>query len=116
MLVTLDGDTFVDASLDLYNFDLLNEPEGLSIYSITYNNSTLATIELLFDGTDFDSDVNDLTLTINGNELTLGSSITSNDTIITATDDAESIAMSDDGAINENQIFGSCTALSRLIC
>lgn len=104
--ITISGDSFVDATLDMSNFDLLGEPVGLTIESISYTSSTEASMILAYDGTDIDSDYTNLKLSIAASELNLASSITSNNISITATDDSETIAISDDGLIDEGMEDG----------
>jgi len=99
--LTLDQETFADASLIPTNFTLFNVPAGVSIGVVTYLSSTTATLTLVFDGTDFDSNISDFNISISAAELTGTVDLTSNNLVISATDDDESIFMTDDGAISE---------------
>ena len=81
--VTLDGDTFADASLDKANFTLNNAPGGLTVETVTHDSATTCTVDLAFDETDFYDDKN-LSLTINGAELAGYTNLTSNGLTITA--------------------------------
>ena len=101
LTVTLSGDSFADNSLDKNNFTLNNAPSGASIEGVSYTDSIHCTVNLAFDGTDFDADINNLTLTIGAAELTIGQALTSNQLTITATNDAETSAIADDGNITE---------------
>lgn len=82
--ITVLNETFVDNTLDPANFTLNNAPTGLTVGSVTYETNTSATVSLAYDGTDFDSDITNLSVTIAGSELTLGNPLTSNDLTITA--------------------------------
>ncbi len=82
---TLSNETFADGTLDPANFILGNAPDGTSVSGVTYNSTTNATVTLVFDGTDFDTDITDFSITINGAELSGGSNLTSNEISITAT-------------------------------
>jgi len=84
IVLTLQNESFVDNTLDKSNFALHNAPIGLAISDVTYNTDTEASLMLAFDGTDFDIDVVNLNISINGSELLLGNSLTSNDLTITA--------------------------------
>lgn len=100
--ITLDGTTFVDNTLDKGNFTLNNGLSSISIESVSYTDTTHCTVNLAYDGTDFDSDISNLGITILGAELTSGSDVTSNNTLgITATNDVEGITITDDGNILE---------------
>ncbi len=82
--VTLSNETFKDITLDKANFVLNNAPTGTSISSVTYVNTTGATVTLAFNGTDFDTNVTNFSITINASELTGNVSLTSNNLTITA--------------------------------
>ncbi len=102
--LTLVNETFADETLDKANFSLNGAPVGLSIGSVSYNSTTTATVTLAFDGTDFDTNVTGLSVTIAGAELLLGGNIKSNDLSITA---AVSATVTTDAAVTTN---GSTTA------
>jgi hypothetical protein len=82
--LTLANDTFADATLNASNFTLNNAPSGVTIQSVTYNSSTTATVTLAYNNTDFDTDVTNFSITINGSELTSATNLTSNNLTITA--------------------------------
>gem|GEM_PF-609532 len=82
--LTLSNTTFTDNILQTGNFVLNNAPAGVSIASVSYVNSTRATIILGFNGMDFDSNISTMTVTINNIELATTSNITSNNLNITA--------------------------------
>jgi len=106
ILLTLDQETFDDASLISTNFTLYNVPPGVSIGAVTYISATTATLTLVFDGTDFDSDINNFNIIVSAVELTGIDDLNSNVLGITATNDAENISMTDDGAISEGNENG----------
>ena len=105
--VTLDitGDTFVDTTLSASNFTLNNAPAGTTVESVSYTDSNTAVVNLAFDGTDFDVDVTTFTITIAAAEIVSPGDITTPNMSITATNDAESISISDD-TINEGSEDG----------
>ena len=78
------GNEFADATLDKANFTLNEVPAGVTIGDITYNSTTTATITLAFDGTDFDVDSTNVSVTVAGAELILGNPLISNKLTITA--------------------------------
>ncbi|TDX83005.1 GEVED domain-containing protein [Epilithonimonas xixisoli] len=82
--LTLNNTTFADATLSAANFTLGNAPAGVSIQSITYNSATSATVTLAYDNTDFDTNVTNFNVIINGSELTSVSNLTSNNLTVTA--------------------------------
>ncbi len=82
--VALSNTSFVDGTLSGANFTLNNAPSGTSINSVTYNSATNATVTLTFNGTDFDANVTNFSVTVAGSELTSGSPVTSNTLTITA--------------------------------
>jgi len=83
--LTLYNTFFTDATLDKQNFTLNNNPVGSSIQTVTYVSSTEATLTVAFDGTDFDSDITNFSITILSAEISSSSDLTSNDLTIVAT-------------------------------
>jgi hypothetical protein len=83
--VTLSGTTFADATLDASNFKLNNAPSGVTVESVEYTSENTCTVNLAYDGTDFDSNVTDFSLTIAGTELACSSALTSGTLTIEAT-------------------------------
>ncbi len=70
LTVTLVNEEFKDPpALRRRHFNLINEPSGLSISSITVLSSTQVQLILQFDGDDFDSDINDFAVRINRDRL-----------------------------------------------
>ncbi|MDD2387064.1 MAG: T9SS type A sorting domain-containing protein [Bacteroidales bacterium] len=84
-------DYFVDAVLDVNNFTLNNAPVGLDISDVTYVDPNNATVTLSFDGTNFDVDITDFSISVAGIELNLGNALTSNSMTITAIDESITI-------------------------
>ncbi|MEA5084757.1 MAG: InlB B-repeat-containing protein [Lachnospiraceae bacterium] len=84
LVINLTGTTFVDSTLNKANFTLNNAPAGVEIESVSYSDDTHCTIELAFDGTDFDEDVTNFSVTIGGAEVMTSSSLTTDTLTITA--------------------------------
>lgn len=111
--VTLSWLSFSDGTLDKNHFTLNNAPPGLTIGNVQYLSPTTCRINLVFDGADFDSDTR-LGLTIAPVELSLDTPLTSvnipltsnNALDITANKDEESLTITDNGDIWENQEDG----------
>ncbi|HAZ03973.1 MAG TPA: hypothetical protein DCY97_17645 [Marinilabiliales bacterium] len=83
--LTVLNETFADATLDKANFSLNNAPTGVTVDAVSYGTATTATLTLAYDGTDFDANVTNLTVTCAGAEFTGGNPLTSNNLNITAT-------------------------------
>ena len=101
--VTLSNDQFV-TTLTPANWTLTNLPDGVSKGTITRVDATHASISLSGNRTkDYDSDITNLEVAIDGAELVTNSNGTSANSGVTftATNDAESLSMSDDGSISE---------------
>jgi len=106
--ITITGDTFIDDQLANGNFQLNGAPSTTTIESITYIDSENASLALAFDGTDFDVDINNFSITISGAELTGDNDLTSNELIISANNEVLEIEAEvslfetnlDDGVIN----------------
>ena len=90
LTVALSGTTFADSTLDASNFTLNNAPTGVTVESVSYTDTTTCTVALAYDGTDFDTNVTDFSLTIAASELDSGSDLTSGTLTITATAEAPS--------------------------
>ena len=104
--ISLDQETFADGNLIGGNFILNNVPPGVTVADVVYSDPATASLEIAFDGTDFDSDHSLFDITIAGSELTRNTDITSNTLTITAIADAEAITMTDDGNITEGSESG----------
>ena len=87
----LSNETFADGTLDESNFTLNNAPSGTTISSVGYTNSTTATVNLAFNGTDFDANITTFNITVLAAELSRAGNITSNNLTITATDETAAI-------------------------
>jgi len=77
----LSNATFSDATLLASNFTLNNAPSGTSVSGVTYNSTTSAALTLTFNGTDFDSNVSNLTVSIAASELSSGAILTSSNSL-----------------------------------
>jgi hypothetical protein len=84
LTVALSNVTFKDATLDKANFTLNNAPDGVSIESVEYTDTTHCKVNLAYDDTDFDSNVTTFSLTIAIAELSEGEDLTSDELTITA--------------------------------
>jgi len=80
----LIDETFIDTTLEAINFTLNNPPTGLAVGSVDYISTTQCTINLEFDGTDFDVHISDFSITVLGEELMSGGDITSGALTISA--------------------------------
>ncbi len=69
--ITLEAETFIDATLNASNFTLNNEPAGLTIESVIYGTITSAVVNLAFTPGDFDADSTDFSISIDQSELTV---------------------------------------------
>ena len=82
--LTLSDSTFHDNVLIAANFTLNNAPMGLSVQSVSYVNSTTATITLAYTGADFDVNYSAFSVTIAASEISVDYPVTSNAVIIHA--------------------------------
>ena len=102
--ILLTDETFADGSLNRGNFRLINEPDGLTVLAVVLLSSTQAVIDLAFDGTDFDTDIANFSLTIDDSELTQTSSgvLSTNNLNIDAFN--EGVAISPDAPLDEQTL------------
>ncbi|RPJ87528.1 MAG: hypothetical protein EHM18_00685 [Acidobacteria bacterium] len=108
--VSLANTTFVDTTLSSSNFTLENVPAGLTIESITNITTTGCRINLQFNGRDFDTNLTNLGLTIAATEMAEGDALTASNVLsITATNDPESILLSDNGILEHAESSGIIT-------
>jgi len=103
---------FADTDLDQGNFTLVNAPEGTSISGVGYINTDTASMTLSYNGTDFDNTINDFYINVAGVELNPAVGIASHALTITATDDAESLTMTDDGTLVEGAEDGEAITVT----
>ncbi len=80
-------DFFADAILEQSNFSLNNAPVGTTISDVTYVGPYEATVTLAFDGTNFDTDIVDFSITVAADEFDAGGELTSNNITINAIDE-----------------------------
>jgi len=101
----LSNETLVDDNLESLNFELINEPVGCIISSITYQSSTTCDVELAFNGTDFDIDIPNFTIEVAATELTGSENLLSNTLTIDAIEEEEpGLQINSDGALTENNL------------
>ena len=83
--------SFLSSDILLSNISLNNAPEGLIASNISYQGMHAALLTLAFDGTNFDEDYTEFSITIDGDELTSGLNLTSNTMSIIAMDESATI-------------------------
>jgi len=76
--------TFSDNNLEIINFHLNNAPKGFIIEHIEYVTNDSAVVKFEFDGTDFDSDYTNFSITIMEDEIDQTTSITCDEHTIIA--------------------------------
>lgn len=64
VIFILNGESFNSSDLEPENFVLNNAPSGATIESVSYIDDNNCTINLAYDGTDFDTTVTDFSITI----------------------------------------------------
>ncbi len=112
LTVQLEDETFVDNSLSSSNFQLNNAPTGTTIESVQYVNEHEATINLAFDGTDFDDNINNFSITILAAELFGNEELTSNNLPIEAEiEGVPSVEISTSPALTEANLDDAVIAL-----
>lgn len=92
LTINLSNTTFVDNVLATSNFTLNNAPAGVTVNSVVYNSSTSALLTFAYDGTDFDTNISNLSITIAGSELTSGANLTTSTLPITALTETLSVS------------------------
>jgi len=100
--ILLNDDSFADATLETSNFQLNNVPAGTSVGSINYTDATHAELNIAFDGTDFDVDITNFSISILAAELVGTVDLTSNELTITANN--ESVSISSTVALSESNL------------
>jgi putative cell wall-binding protein len=91
--LTLTDNTFVD-ELDKNKFTLNSAPEGVSIKSIVRKDDTHAVLTLDYNGTDFDSNIDSLSITIYASQLAVGGALTTGSLTITAVIETSPVGVS----------------------
>ncbi len=112
LILSVVDESFVDNLFDITSFNLVNAPDTSSINSITYVNDTAAQVSVIYDGTDFDTDILDFGIEVSGVEFAIGNSIRSENLTITAINDDEILSMTDDGEIIERNIEGEIVTVT----
>ncbi len=100
------NETFKDATLATGSFTLLNAPDGLTVSGVTYLTDKTATVTLAYTPTiDFDVNITNLKVVVDGSEFTLvgTGTLTSNNLTITAT--VETPVVTTNPAITTNGII-----------
>ncbi len=82
--LSLTDESFIDNSIDIANIQLNNAPQGLFVKSAQIIDDKNANIVLSFDGTDFDINYDDFSISLSENELTGLHHLISNKLIISA--------------------------------
>ena len=102
--ITLTDETWDDGNLDRNHFKLVNAPDGLTVYAVVLISTTQAVVDLAFNGTDFDTDILNFSLTIDHSELTMTSSgvLTTNNLTIDAYN--ESVTIVPDAPLQEQTL------------
>jgi len=103
LTISIDGETFKDASLDKANFIINNAPKGVTVKAVTYTDSTHGLITLSYDGSDMDSFITNVGVTVLGSELTKGKDIKTNGIVIKVMDDPEAISIKNLSPIKERE-------------
>jgi hypothetical protein len=78
------SNTVYASNLDAGFFGLLNAPIGLSIGQVIRNSDTQATLILSYNGFDFDTNVNNLKVTVAANQVEANINLTSNSVVLYA--------------------------------
>jgi hypothetical protein len=105
LTIELTNESFLDNSLSTSNFQLNNAPAGTTIESVQYTNDHQAILDLAFDGTDFDNDINNFSITIFAVELIGDENLTSNYLTIDAIDEgAPSVEINSSSALSETNL------------
>lgn len=89
LTLNITGDIF-KKTLSAADFELNHAPAGLTIMSADYLSEDMVMLTLDYDGTDFDQDVTDFSITAKPSALVSGGRVTSNEMTITADVEQES--------------------------
>lgn len=104
--LSLGYDSFVDETVSLSSIMLNNAPSGLTISAFNYLSATTGTLVLSFDGTNFDADISNFSLTVDLSELESGTELTSNMLNILSADENGSLIASVSKQMTENNLNG----------
>lgn len=89
LTLNIAGDTF-KTTLSAADFELNHAPAGLTIMGAEYMSDDMVMLALDYDGTDFDQDITDFSITAKPSALISGGTTTSNEMTITADVEQES--------------------------
>lgn len=107
--IELTGETFSTNLINEAHFTLNNAPANTSISSVSYISATLAQFELAYDQTDFDVNINNFSVLVEGSVLTGGADLTSN--MLTITGYNEELIADASPALTELNLDGSVISL-----
>jgi hypothetical protein len=98
LTVTLTGGTFISGAITTANITASGDAisSGVSIESVAYVDATHISVNLAWDGTDYDVDKN-LIISIAGAAYNTGTSTILNFIVLPATDEAVAVSLSDNG-------------------
>jgi hypothetical protein len=82
--LVLSDDWFVDNQISISSIVLNNYPLGLTVKSVSWISNHQASLTLAFDGTDFDQDISNFSITLDHLELTGFNNLLSNTLPISA--------------------------------
>ncbi len=110
--LALVNESFADANLLPANFSLNNAPAGTTVLSVTGTDATHANLTLAFDSAnyDFDTDINNFSITIAPAELNGHGSVTSNSLSISAVIESPAASIGDPGLV-ETTLNGATLTL-----
>jgi hypothetical protein len=89
------------------NYTLNNAPAGVSIANVSYISPTQVMLTLDYDGTDFDVDATDISVTVAGAEMGVANPLTTNSIAASALVESLAAAPSNPTSLNEGNIDGA---------
>lgn len=90
--------------VNIANINLINAPTGTTIASINRVGDTQLEVTLAYNGTDFDSNVTNFALSVNGTELSRGNGLTSQNLTITSLTESIAVITTNPTSLNEGNI------------
>ncbi|MGG4146393.1 Ig-like domain-containing protein [Paenibacillus algorifonticola] len=91
--VTLEEDTF-EMAADTSDFELNHAPPGMTILSVIPLSANEIWLSVDYDGTDFDTDITNFSITAKASALTSGRALTTADMLIGATNELDITSLS----------------------
>ncbi|MCF7913045.1 MAG: hypothetical protein K9M99_10985 [Candidatus Cloacimonetes bacterium] len=107
--LVLSNETFSD--FDSGDVTLNNAPDVTEVSIASNSDDTHATVTLTFDGTDFDTDITDFSITVSAAGLAGTSPVTSNDLTITAIIEPEPTLTISHAGLTETNLNGAIISL-----